>query len=233
MKLSLSARIAELEYIKDQPTMGFEGLARLANGIDYEALCIRSAQVTLEPPDILIGRMRQVLEQHGLQASMVSPGRGFAANTPDSAQALRNFGRHLDVAERLGSKLIRVSVKTDDDVISAQRAADQASECGIRLVHMTHTNSPFETVDQCLQMMARIGRSNFGLCVEPTNLLLCGEDYAPEASSGLVRTSSTSTFRMCGWMRRGSSSMMCSIQPFRSMQSANFCVTLWMRPWIR
>ncbi len=182
MNLSLSARIAELEHIKDQPAVGFEELAQLASEIGYEALCIRSAQVTLDTPDDDIEQARQVLDHYGLQASMVCPGAGVSANTADSSQALRNIGRHLDVTGLLGSKLLRVSVMREDDVIWAQRAADQARERGIRLVQMTHTECPFETVDDCLEMLTRIDRpDDFGLCVEPANLLVCGDDYGPDA----------------------------------------------------
>ena len=88
--------------------------------------------------------------------------------------------RDVDIADALGAQLVRIAIRTDEDVGWARRAADQARERGIRLVHQTHTNSPFETVDQCLEMVARVGRPNFGLTVEPANLLLCGQDYGAE-----------------------------------------------------
>ena len=181
MKLSLSARIAEQAHIKDRTAVSFEDLARLASEIGYRALCIRPSLVTVETPDEEIRRMRTIMDCHGLQASMASPRRETAASTPDSGQPLRDLSRDVEVADLLGARLIRISIKTEEDARWAQRAADQARERDISLVQQTHTHSPCETIDQCLEVVARISRPNFGLCVEPANLLLCGQDYGPEA----------------------------------------------------
>jgi sugar phosphate isomerase/epimerase len=173
MKLSLSGRIAEEEHIKDGTAISFADLAQLASEIGFQALCIRPSQVTVETPDEEIRCLRQILDTYGLQSSMVCLHTAIAANMSEAGQSLRDFGRDIDVAEMLGSRLIRITIKTEADVSWAQRAADQAQERGMRLVHLTHTNSPFETIEQCLEMTARINRPNFGLTVEPANLLLC------------------------------------------------------------
>ena len=196
MKLSLSGRIGEHSHIKDKTAIGFEDLAQLASEIGYEALCIRPSQATVDTADEEIRHMRQILDRYNLQASMVLLGGAVAANTADSGQSLRAFDRQLDVTDMLGARMIRVGVNSEEDVRWAQQAADQARERGVSLVHFTHSFSPFETVDQCLEMMARINRPNFGLAVEPANLLQCAlrdcmprlflsnhryKDYGPEA----------------------------------------------------
>jgi sugar phosphate isomerase/epimerase len=181
IELSLSGRIAEDEHTKDRIASRFEDLAQLASEIGYRALCIRPSQMTVQTPDEEIRRMRQILDVVGLRASMVCLHTSIPANTPDAGQPLRDLSRDVAVAEMLGARLIRIAIKTEEDVRWAQRAADQARERGICLVHQTHTDSPFETIDQCLEMVARIGRPNFGLTVEPANLLLCGQGYGPEA----------------------------------------------------
>jgi sugar phosphate isomerase/epimerase len=181
MKLSLSGRIAEAEHIKDRTAASFAELAQLASEIGYQALCIRPVQIPTKATDEELRQMRQVLDRYGLQVSMVSLHTAITANTPDAGQFFQAFGRDLGIAQLLGAQIIRVSVKSEADVIWAQRAADQAQERGIRLVQQTHTNSPFETVADCLNMVARINRPNFGLILEPANLLLCGEDYGPQA----------------------------------------------------
>jgi len=61
-----------------------------------------------------------------------------------------------------------------------QRAADEAADMGIRLVHQCHTLSLFETFDSILDALQRIDRDNFGLVYEPANLELCGQDYGHE-----------------------------------------------------
>jgi sugar phosphate isomerase/epimerase len=186
MQLSLSGRIAEQEQRKDQTSAGFEDLARIAAEIGYRALCIRPSQATTQTPDEQLRAMRQTLDRYGLRASMVCLHTEIAANTADAGQSLRNFGRDLDIAELLGATLIRVGMKDEADIAPAQRAADQAAERGIRLAHQTHTDSPFESIDECLAMLARIGRPNFGLIVEPANLLLAGQDYGAAALASLA-----------------------------------------------
>jgi sugar phosphate isomerase/epimerase len=181
MKLSLSGRIAEPEHIKDQTALSFEELARLAREIGYQALCIRPAQIPAQAADGDIRQMRQTLDRYGLDASMVSLHTAIAANTTNTHELQRAFGRDLEIAEMLGARLMRVSVKSEEEITWVQRAADQACEHGIRLAQQIHTSSPFETVDGCLAMMARINRLNFGLILEPANLLLCGEAYGPAA----------------------------------------------------
>jgi sugar phosphate isomerase/epimerase len=181
MKLSLSGRIAEPEHIKDQSAVSFEELARLAGEIGYQALCIRPAQIPAWSADEDVRPMRQTLDQHGLAASMVSLHTAITANTTNTGEFHHVFERDLEIAEMLGARLMRVSVKSEDDIPWVQRAADQARERSIRLAQQIHTSSPFETVDGCLAMVTAINRLNFGLILEPANLLLCGEDYGPEA----------------------------------------------------
>lgn len=85
--------------------------------------------------------IRQILDRHGLQASDVSLHTAITANTVDTAPFQQAFGRDLDRAQILGAGMMRISIKTEADVVWAQRAADQARERGIRLVQQTHTYS--------------------------------------------------------------------------------------------
>ena len=98
-------------------------------------------------------------------------------NNADGPNSLRKIGPSLDVAEELGCDLIRVCLKSDDDLPHAREAAKQAADRGIRLAHQCHTTSVFETVDQILANLNAIGQPNFGLIYEPANLMLCGEPY--------------------------------------------------------
>ena len=181
MKLSISARIAEEEHVKDRTAISFEELARLASAIGYEGLCIRPSQATVNTPDEEIGNMRRIMDRYGLRPSMVTLDPVIAANTPEAGQPQRHFDRHVDVAEMLGADLIRVAIKNEDDIVWTRHACDQAAERGIRVQHQTHSDSLLETVDQCLDVVRRVGRSNFGITVEPGNLVICGQDYGPEA----------------------------------------------------
>ena len=185
MKLSLSARIAEQEHKKDSTAISFPELADLASDTGYSGLCIRPSQVTVNSPEEQIREMRQVLDRSGMVASMVTLDPIIAENTEHAGKPQREIGRHLDIAEMLGCDLIRVAIKNDDDIEWTSRACDEAGERGIRLQHQTHTDSLFETVDQCLEAIKRVDRPNFGLTLEPGNLVLCGEDYGPDSIARL------------------------------------------------
>ncbi len=121
--------------------------------------------------------MRATLDRHALQASMLCLHAAVVANSSDASQSLTEMRRDLDIAELFGAELIRVGLKRVDEAPLAQRAADEAAERGIRLAHQIHTASPFETVDECRSMLARIDRPNFGLIVEPANMALAGDAY--------------------------------------------------------
>ena len=185
MKLSLSARIAEQEHKKDSTAISFPDLANLASDTGYSGLCIRPSQVTVKSPDEQVQEMRQVLDRSGMVASMVTLDPIIAENTALAGRVLREIGRHLDIAEMLGADLIRIAIQNDEDVEWTSRACDEAQERGIRLQHQIHSDSPFETVDGSLETIKRIDRPNFGVTVEPGNLVICGQDYGPDSIARL------------------------------------------------
>ena len=180
MKLSLSVRVAESFSDKTRATMGFEALAGLAKEVGYRAVCMRASQAGVQTPAERLREMRGTLDGMGLTVSMVTGDFAIPQNSEQGPGALRDIGPHLDVAEAFGATLIRVCMKRDEDVVWAQRAADEARERGIRLAHQCHTASLFETVEGALDALRRVGRPNFGLIYEPANLDLCGQDYGPE-----------------------------------------------------
>ena len=68
-----------------------------------------------------------------------------------------------DLAEALGSGLLRICMKKDEDIPWAQRASDEAAERGVRLAHQCHAASLFETIEGSLGVLRRVDRPNFGL----------------------------------------------------------------------
>jgi sugar phosphate isomerase/epimerase len=99
------------------------------------------------------------------------------ANNDRAGMALREIGKHLDVAEALGADLIRIGMKADTDIPWARRACDEAAERGIRLAHQCHTCTLFETVDKSIDVLRSVGRRNFGIIYDPSNLIACSQDY--------------------------------------------------------
>ena len=186
MKLSLSARIAEEEHRKDTTAISFEELANLARDTGFSGLCIRPSQATVDSPKEVIQEMRAVLDRYNLAASMVTLDPVIATNTAEAGRPQREIGRHLDYAEILGATLIRIAIKDDEDVKWTRTACDQAAERGIMLLQQTHTDSPAETIDGCVDLVKRVDHTSFGLTVEPGNLVLGGEEYGVEAIKRLA-----------------------------------------------
>ena len=179
MKLSLSVRIAEASC-KTKLNVPFRDLVQLAAELGYGAICMRASAGGIATPLGELEQMRDEVERAGLRVSMVTADSDVPLNNEHGPDSLKHIGPSLDVAAALGCDLIRVCLKTDADIEHARRAADEAARRGIRLAHQCHTTTLFETVDRSLEVLDRIGRSNFGLIYEPANLMLCGEPYGLE-----------------------------------------------------
>ena len=94
---------------------------------------------------------------------------------------------YLRLAKRLGAPRIRVALKMESDISHAQRAADEAAEQDVQLVHQCHTLSLFETVESIERTLGAIDRPNFGLVYEPANLEICRQDYGEETIKRLAK----------------------------------------------
>jgi sugar phosphate isomerase/epimerase len=161
--------------------MPLADLARLARAAGFEGLSMRASQVSVDTPAADVAAARGLLDAAGLAVSMVMGNVALATNTADAPQVLGDIGRHLDLAERLGARLVRVMLQTSDDILAAQRAADEAAERGITLAQQTHWGTLAETVDEAEALVRAVGRANFGITFEPANLLACGSAYGPDA----------------------------------------------------
>ena len=180
MRLSHSVRVAERADFKREASAPLDQLARAAAAAGCHALCMRASQLGVDTPPALVAEGRRLLDSLGLKVSMVTGDFHIPENTEDAPDALRNITPYLDLAEALGSDLVRIGMKRDEDIRWAQRAADEADERGVRLAHQSHTQSLFERVDESIRVPKRVARRNFGIIYEPANLELCGEDYGPE-----------------------------------------------------
>ena len=179
MKLSLSVRIIEAAC-KTRLQVPFEELVSIGAETGYDAVCMRASAGGVQTPLEDLRRMHETVESHDLHVAMVTADSDVPLNNADGPNSLRNIGPSLDVAEALGCDLIRVCLKSDDDLPHAREAAKQSADRGIRLAHQCHTTSIFETVEQILANLETIGQPNFGLIYEPANLMLCGESYGAD-----------------------------------------------------
>lgn len=176
MKPCLSTRIVEAPC-KTKLNVPFRDFAQMAAEIGYGAICMRASAGGVQTPRSELERMRREIDAAGLSVSMVTADSDVPLNNEHGPDSLRDIRPSLDVAEALGADLIRVCLKNETDIEHARRGADLAAERGIRLAHQCHTTTLFEQVDRSLEVLATIGRDNFGLIYEPANLMLCGEDY--------------------------------------------------------
>ncbi|MDE2997684.1 MAG: sugar phosphate isomerase/epimerase [Gemmatimonadota bacterium] len=180
MRLSLSVRVAESFSNKRVVDIPLPDLAGIAGRAGFGALCMRASVVGVRSAPESVESARALLQREGLAVSMVTGDFAVPENGDEGPGCLRNITPYLDLAQALGSNLIRVCIKTGADIPFARNSADEAAERNIRLAHQSHTLSLFETVEGSLNVLGQIGRSNFGLIYEPANLALCGEDYGPE-----------------------------------------------------
>jgi len=180
MKLSITVRIAEAPGSNQKTTMGFEEIVGIAKTVGYEAVEMRASQGGIQTPKDRLKEMRKVADAAGIKICMVTGDFDLPSNNANAPQCLRRIGPYCDVAEILGCDLLRVALKTDEDIPFAQRACDEARERKIRLCHESHTGTLFETVAGSLHALKAVKRSNFGIAYEAANWMVAGQDYGPE-----------------------------------------------------
>ena len=160
--------------------MSLKELADLAVSAGFQSICMRASQVGIHSSPDQVNRARKILDSRRLGVSMISGDFDIVYNNERGPNCLRNITPYLDLAEQLGSSMIRVCLKEQDDIAHAQAAADEARERGLILVHQCHIGGIFETVNQIIESLEAIDRANFGLIYEAANLEQCQQDYGPE-----------------------------------------------------
>lgn len=184
--LSLSVRIAEGFLSKEEAILDLPQVCQVALEAGFDALCMRASQVGIHSAPDKIQTARQVIRNHNLPVTMLTGDFDIVYNNERGPNCLRGIKPYLELAESLNTPLIRVAIKTDDDIAATQYAADEAAERNLTLVHQCHTLSRFETLDSCVETARRIDRSNFGIIYEPANLEICAQPYLGEAIQRLL-----------------------------------------------
>ena len=181
MKLALSCRIAESSTRKDVAAVPLDSLIPMARAAGFAGLSMRASAICVDTPMERVRDVRAQLDAHGLVVSMVMGNVALAANNAAAPACLRNITPHLNLADALGAKLVRVMLQHENDVPYARRAADEAAERGLTLAQQTHWGTLCETVAQTLTLVRNIRHEHFGVTFEPANLLACGDDCGPDA----------------------------------------------------
>lgn len=181
MKPALSVRIAEQPRRKDRIAVAFDRLAGLAAEAGFQGLSLRASVVSVDSPEADVAAVREVLQRHGLAASMVTGDLALAVNSPEATRCLCDIRPYLALARALDCGLLRVMVHAERDVEPLRRAADEAARGGVRLAQQCHWGSMAETVDEALALIAAVARANVGITFEPANLMACGSDFGEKA----------------------------------------------------
>ncbi|MCA9192276.1 MAG: sugar phosphate isomerase/epimerase [Planctomycetales bacterium] len=185
MPLSLSCRIAESFLNKEVANLSLEQLADLAVEAGFEAICMRASQIGIQSPPAAVQNAKRILDQRELAVTMVTGDFDIVSNNDSGPNCLQHITPYLDLAEQLGARLLRVCIKKSSDISAAQRAADEAAERGMHLLHQCHIQSLFETLPEIKACLQAIDRANFGLIFEAANLEQCGQSYGPTTISEL------------------------------------------------
>ena len=181
MKLSLSTRIAESFSDKEKAAVPFEEFSQLAKDNGYHAICMRASIAGIQSPKERVVEIHHIINRLDLAVSMVTGDFAIPQNSERGPDALRNITPYLDLAEAFPCGLMRICMKTEEDISWAERACDEAAERGIRLAHQCHAASLFETIEGSVEVLRRVDRPNFGIIYEPANLRMCGQAYGLEA----------------------------------------------------
>ena len=185
MYLSVSVRIVEAtcKTRLNVPVEDFIDIVRDGGG---QAICMRASGAGVADVDERNEAVAQKIAGSGLPVTMVTADYDVPLNNANGPNSLRDISASLDVAQAFNCDLIRVCMKSNDDIEYARQAADLAAKRGIRLAHQCHTTSIFEEVDQILWVLEQINRENFGIIYEPANLMLNGQGYGVDTLQRLA-----------------------------------------------
>ncbi len=186
MKLSVSCRIAEGFHSKEEAILSLPELCDLAVEAGYEAICMRASQIGIHSSADAIAEARETIRERNLDVTMITGDFDIVYNNGRGPSCLNNITPYLNLAEVLSAALIRVCMKTENDIAAVRHAADESAERGITLVHQCHTQSLFETVDDIEMQLKQIDHPNFGLIFEAANLEACRQNYGPHTIARLA-----------------------------------------------
>jgi sugar phosphate isomerase/epimerase len=176
MKLALSGRLFES---RTGYTLDLEAFLRFARSCGYEGVEIRYGQLPLETPPAKLDAVAALFKALGLAWSF-----GAVEGIVGEA-AFERAVRMLEVHRRCGCRLTRFTVSRPDEIVWAQRFADEAARRGQRLITQLHNGTLTDNVPHSLDTLKRIARPNVGLAFEACHLRFDGNEQYAEAVRAL------------------------------------------------
>jgi sugar phosphate isomerase/epimerase len=173
MILASSTRMFERRTGYD---LELDQLIALLAEIGYEGVELRRRQMNESSTPAEIAAARNALHRHNLRCAHLT------AAGLENRQALGDATRLLAVALALDARLVRVQLIREEEIPFAQQLADLAGERGMRVMSPIHSGTLFGSVDMALSTLDKIGRDNFGVAFDASDLMLDGQDdYGEEA----------------------------------------------------
>lgn len=148
---------------------------RLAHETGYPSVDLRYPQIGPDTPEQDLASAVAALETYGVQAALMNSG---GLRDDKSLESLMNMARK---ALRFRCNTIRISGGLE----MCRKAADLVQPLGLRLCTQIHTGGEYESIASALETLERVGRSNYGVIVEPANLMMARQCYDRETLSQL------------------------------------------------
>ena len=186
MKISLSCRITEQSNNKEKSFFPINSLIKLALNNGFQGICLRPSVISTKSKIEDVNQIKKLFDLYDICVSMITSNIHLAKNDEYASNNLKNITSCLDLADILGTSLVRIMIKNNEDIVYAQKALDEAFERGIILTQQTHWGTLAETVDDTLFLIKKINRDNFAITFEPANLMACGSKYNVDSLKTLL-----------------------------------------------
>jgi sugar phosphate isomerase/epimerase len=186
MKISLSCRITEQSDNKEKSFYPINSFIKLAANQGFQGISLRPSVISSQSKIEDINQIKKLFDLYNINISMITSNINLAKNNEYASDNLKNISSCLNLADILGTSLVRIMIKNNEDIIYAQKALDEASERGIILTQQTHWGTLAETVEDTLFLIKKINRDNFAITFEPANLMACGGKYNVDALKTLL-----------------------------------------------
>jgi len=141
---------------------------------------------SIDESEFDIDKLMEIASRYGLQIANIGTycGRSFSSDSKEEVQkGLLEMKKTIDVAQKLGSRSIRVSLGSgereilDKIVPHFKESAEYAESKGVYMGFENHGGGISGNPDACAEVSEKVGSKHFGVLYEPCNLMHGGVDY--------------------------------------------------------
>lgn len=166
MRIALSGRIYETEKGVE---IDIDGFIKTASEIGYDGVELRHSQIgKMKVGEIK--KIREILDKYKIEVS-------FITCLEDGKNYFEEFKRTIEKAIELKTKLVRIIIE-DIGLIKESCKYLIENKIPLKIFEQIHTGTIFEKLDDAINICKEIAYENFGLSVEPGNLVLSNQDYS-------------------------------------------------------